>query len=253
MARHYVGTSGWSYAHWRGLVYPRGVGQGDWLAHYATLLSSVELNASFYRLPTPSMLEGWRDKTPPGFVFALKGSRLISHLRRLADCAEDLERFLQATALLGKKRGPILFQLPPKFPADRMRLAAFLKLLPKSLRFAFEFRDPSWHSEETYALLGAHNAAFVPFELGKLKGPRVATADFVYVRLHGRKGRYRGNYTPEALNDWAHWLTAEMAQGRDAYVYFDNTDDADYAVRNAQTLDGLLARGATRKTRRPRR
>lgn len=255
MARHFVGTSGWSYPHWRGLVYPRGLKAGDWLAHYATLLKSVELNASFYRLPAETMLAGWRTRTPEDFVFAVKAWRMITHLKRLNDCAEPLDAFLKLSAKLGRKRGPVLFQLPPKFGADRERLAAFLVLLPKGLRCAFEFRDPSWHGEETYALLRERNAAFVPFELGRLRSPRLATADFVYVRLHGRKGRYCGNYAPQTLRAWARWLEAQMAEGRDAYVYFDNTDEADYAVRNARALDALLSepRGPSARRRAERR
>lgn len=246
MARHFVGTSGWSYPHWLGLVYPKGLKPGEWLAHYATLFNTVELNASFYRLPTAKTLEGWRARTPKDFVFALKAWRAITHYKRLNDCADALDAFFERTALLKAKRGPVLFQLPPKFPADPERLDAFLKLLPKRRRFAFEFRDPSWHRRDVYELLEGRNAAFVPFELGKFESSRIATADFVYVRLHGRKGRYRGDYSAAELKDWAAWLRAEMAQGRDAYVYFDNTDEADYAVRNARALDRLLGEDRSR-------
>jgi uncharacterized protein YecE (DUF72 family) len=240
VAQHWIGTSGWSYATWRGLFYPRGVKQGAWLEHYAQHLGSVELNASFYRLPSETMLDGWRARTPPGFLFAVKAWRAITHFRRLHDCADLLARFYERVDRLGAKRGPVLFQLPPRFPADPERLDAFLALLPAKARAVVECRDPSWHDEAVYAVLRRHNAAFCPFELGRQRGPRIATADFVYVRLHGRKSGYRGRYSDTALADWAGWLRDNMAAGRDAYVYFDNTDEADHAVRNAMALDAML-------------
>lgn len=240
MARYWVGTSGWSYASWRSLVYPKGLRQGEWLGHYATLLKSVEINATFYRPPRPEMLEGWAARTPDDFLFAVKGWRAISHYRRLADCDELVARFLAGLKPLGNKRGPVLFQLPPNFAPDPERLAAFLALLPKRGRVAIEFRDPRWHRDDIYELLESRKVAFCLFELGKLVSPRVATADFVYLRLHGRKARYCGNYSESALKDWAKYLKVQMADGRDVYAYFDNTDEADYAVKNARRLDTLL-------------
>jgi uncharacterized protein YecE (DUF72 family) len=239
--RHWVGTAGWSYDHWRGLVYPKGLKSRDWLPHYTGLLRSVELNASFYRLPAAAMMQSFAERTPKGFLFAVKGWRMITHLKRLVDCAEPLQAFLERLTPLGAKAGPILFQLPPRFPTDPERLEAFLALLPGDRRFAFEFRDPSWHNDGIYTLLRRHNAAFCPFELAKLTGPRVVTADFVYVRLHGRRARYRGAYDAAALSEWTAWLKEQMKAGKDVYVYFDNTDEADHAVRNAQALDALLA------------
>jgi uncharacterized protein YecE (DUF72 family) len=241
MPRHWVGTSGWSYPNWKPLFYPKGLKPGDWIGFYARHLRSVEVNATFYRLPQEKMLKGWVEKTPEDFLFALKAWRGITHYRRLHDCAEPLKLFLARAWPIRPKCGPILFQLPPRFACDPARLEGFLELLPADRRFAFEFRDPSWHCTPVYELLARHDAAFCPFELGKARAPRVATADFVYVRLHGRKGRYRGNYSARALADWAAWLGGQMAEGRDVYVYFDNTDEADHAVTNARRLDGLLA------------
>jgi len=244
MARHWVGTSGWSYPGWRGLFYPRGLKQGDWIGHYAEHLRSVEVNATFYRLPQEKMLRGWVERTPDAFLFAVKGWRGITHFKRLRNCADSLETFLDRLRPLKSKCGPVLFQLPPRFDCDLERLKAFLALLPRSRRFAFEFRDPRWHVDAVYGLLESYGAAFCPFELGRQRGPRVATADFVYVRLHGRKGRYRGRYSKAALADWAEWLSGQLSQGRDAYVYFDNTDEKDFALRNAQSLEALLAGAA---------
>ena len=242
MARHWVGTSGWSYANWRGAFYPRGLKQGLWLAHYAERLRSVELNASFYRLPSPAFVAGWVERTPADFLFAVKAWQLITHRKHLRDCAQHLTDFYDRLDGLGPKFGPALFQLPPRFGVDPPRLEAFLEGLPAGRRHAFEFRDPSWHCEAVYDLLRQHGAAFCPFELAEQRTPRIVTADFVYVRLHGREGRYRGRYSPQALSGWARWLRKQMAEGRDAFVYFDNTDDATHALDNAQQLDRMLAR-----------
>ena len=240
---HRVGTSGWSYAGWKGVVYPKGLKQGDWLPFYARHLASVEINASFYRLPAEKTVRGWVERTPGGFLFAVKAWRAITHFRRLADCDGHLAAFFERIEPLGDKCGPVLFQLPPRFAVDVGRLEAFLERLPGRHRHVFEFRDESWHCDAVFAALTRHNAAFCPFELADQRSPRVATADFVYVRLHGREARYRGAYDAAALADWADWLLTQMAGGRDAYVYFDNTDDADHALRNAERLDALLAGG----------
>ena len=241
MAQYRIGTSGWSYDHWGGwLFYPRGLRKTDWLAHYAEQFRSVEINASFYRLPRTAVLENWAARTPDGFLFAIKAWRAITHYRRLADCAEHLETFFDRLAALGAKGGPVLFQTPPRFPADTTRLVDFLAMLPKDLRCAFEFRDPSWHTDAVYAALADRNAAFCPFELGRLRAPRAVTADFVYVRLHGRAGRYTGNYGSATRRDWADWLGKRLIEGRDVHVYFDNTDVSDDALRNARQLDAML-------------
>ncbi len=243
MACVWIGTSGWSYAHWTGGVYPRGLEKGAWLAHYATLLSSVEINATFYRLPGEPLLRRWSGQTPPDFLFAVKAWCLITHFRRLSECEGPLATFLARIQALGEKRGPVLFQLPPRLAVDLPRLEAFLELLPSEGRWAFEFRNPSWHTERVYAALAARNAAFCPFELAERRSPRLATADFIYVRLHGRAGRYRGAYGEPELAEWADWLGGELAQGRDVHLYFDNTDEGDCAVRNARRLAEMLSAG----------
>jgi uncharacterized protein YecE (DUF72 family) len=236
---HWVGTSGWTYRNWRGPFYPKDLKSADWLPYYAEHLGSLELNASFYRLPPESLIKRLVERTPEDFLVAIKGSRLISHAKRLLHCEDALEVFFKRIALFRARAGPVLFQLPPRFPADPARLEAFLALLPKKRQFAFEFRDPSWHKDEIYALLRAKNAAFVPFELADLSAPRVPTADFVYVRLHGHR-RYKGAYREAELANWAAWLRAQMAEGRDVYTYFDNTDEADHAPRNAIRLNEML-------------
>lgn len=246
MARYWIGTSGWSYANWRGPFYPRGSKARDWLAFYAQHLHSVEINTTFYRLPRAAMLAGWHTHTPADFLFAIKAWRAITHFKRLRECDAVLTSFLGAIAPLAEKAGPVLFQLPPRFARDAARLSDFLALLPRGRRFAFEFRDPSWHDDSVYDVLVEYNAAFCPFELAALACPRVVTADFVYVRLHGRTARYRGAYPQAALADWAEWLGKNMAAGRDVYVFFDNTDEADHAVRDALRLERLLGGAAGR-------
>jgi uncharacterized protein YecE (DUF72 family) len=244
MAHHWVGTSGWTYGHWQGPFYPPGLKQRDWLGFYAGRFSSVELNASFYHLPRESFAAGWAERTPPGFLFAVKAWRAITHRHKLHDCADQMAVFFERLAGLGDKLGPVLFQLPPHWHADPPRLATFLDLLPDGGCYAFEFRDPDWHRDEVYRILAEKNAAFCLFELGDQTSPHVVTADFVYVRLHGREAAYVGDYSDSELADWAHLLREQMAEGRDVYVYFDNTDRADDALRNAATLDRMLSGAA---------
>jgi uncharacterized protein YecE (DUF72 family) len=218
----------------------------DWLACYARQFTTVELNASFYRLPTPAMIERWSRATPPGFLFAIKAWRVITHERRLVDCQEPLEQLFARTALLGDKAGPILFQLPPRFPADLVLLGEFLASLPPGHRYALEFRDPSWWCDEVYARLADAGAAFVCFDLAGLRSPRIAIGPLAYVRLHGFEQRYRDAYPEQVLMDWARWLDAEQASGRDVLVYLDNTMTADHAVSDARTLAGLLGTSGLR-------
>lgn len=241
-----IGTSGWAYANWRGRFYPAGLRQSEWLAHYATEFDTVEVNASFYRLPRPAIVRGWLARTPEHFRFAVKAWRAITHYRRLRDCSELLSPFFATTDLFGDRLGPVLFQLPPRFPADPPLLDDFLASLPPGRRYAFEFRDTSWHRDTVYEVLRRHRAAFSPFDLAGLAAPRVATADFVYVRLHGHLRRYRGAYPEPVLRQWAEWLADCRAEGRDVWVFFDNTDEEAHAVTDARRLRTLLGAMADR-------
>lgn len=237
-----VGTSGWSYPEWRAVLYPRGLPAGRWLAHYAQHFGCVELNASFYRLPAAGTFARWRDAVPAGFLFAVKAHRLITHRMRLADPAATSLPFLAAAAVLGDRLGPVLFQLPPRFPADPDRLAAFLAALPPGGRYAFEFRDPSWQREDVHALLARHDAALCISDLAGRTSPIVATARLVYVRLHGPRRAYAGRYGEAALAAWAGRMRAWTAEGREVFCFFDNTAAGD-AVRDATRLIGLLGIG----------
>jgi uncharacterized protein YecE (DUF72 family) len=235
-----VGTSGWTYPNWRGTFYPKGLKQADWLAFYAERFATVEINASFYRLPTPAMIARWAAITPPGFLFAVKAWRLLTHERRLRDCAEPLHIFLERIAPLGEKLGPVLFQLPPGLRLDLPLLEGFLAGLPPGPRYAFEFRAPGWWTDPVLALLERAGAAFVSFELAELHSPRIATGPLAYARLHGHQHRYRGPHPEPVLADWAAWLRAERRIGRDVFVYLDNTAEADDAVADALRLRRLL-------------
>ena len=235
-----IGTSGWSYEHWKGPFYPPDLAAGSMLACYARSFATTEINSSFYRLPTAATLESWRSTTPAGFVFAAKASRYITHMKKLKDPNKTLSPYFTRIRLLADKLGPILFQLPPRWSFNESRLAAFLEALSGEFRYAFEFRDHSWLTERTFDLLAKHDAALCVYELEGFASPRVVTTDFVYVRLHGPAGAYRGSYDERSLERWAEALAAWSAQGRAVYCYFDN-DEAAHAAHNALRLRAMLA------------
>ncbi len=224
------------------MFYPQGLSPRRWLAFYAGRLPCVEVNSTFYGLPRPSTVALWRDETPQGFAFAVKAWQVITHRKRLRDCASHLETFFQRIQGFGDKLGPILFQLPPRFPFDPARLSAFIDLLPEGPDYAFEFRDPDWHRPETLALLKARRLSFCIFEFGDLQSPLWVTSGLIYVRLHGPSGPYRGSYSPKALEAWARRCLAWHGEGRRVWVFFDN-DEKGYAVQNALAL-GALCKGA---------
>jgi uncharacterized protein YecE (DUF72 family) len=201
----------------------------------------VEVNGSFYRLPEAATFTAWRETTPEGFVFAVKAPRTITHLRKLRGCAEPLAPFLARARLLGPKLGPLLFQLPPRWSVNPRRLDEFLAELPVGLRYAFEFRDPSWHTEDVYAVLRARRAAFCAYDLAGFTTPLELTADFAYVRLHGPGAQpYQGSYAEHQLRDWAAKARQWAGRGgREVFLFFDN-DQAGYAIRNAMSIRKYL-------------
>lgn len=233
--RSWVGTSGWHYPHWSGGFYPKDVPAKSYLTYYAGIFETVEINSSFYRLPSEETLRGWVEHTPPGFVFACKASRYITHRKKLKDPCESLMLFLQRISVLGDKLGPVLFQLPPRWRPDAARLEGFLEALPRDQRFTFEFRDLRWNTPEVMGLLERSGSAFCCFDLGGTASPIRVTADFVYIRLHGPGAPYRGSYSDACLADWAARIAAWRAGGLDVYCYFDNDEHA-YAPRNAESL-----------------
>ncbi len=236
--RVHIGTSGWHYHHWRKRYYPPELPADQWLTWYARDFDCVEVNNSFYQLPSTRTIERWCADTPQGFGFAVKASRLITHLKKLKQCEEPLAIFLERISHFGPKLGPILFQLPPHWHLNVQRLEEFLPLLPNDYRYTFEFRDPSWHCPEVYQLLKANQMAFCLFELAGLQSPEAVTSDFVYVRLHGPGAAYCGCYPPQVLGAWGAKIRRWQAQGQDVYCFFDN-DQFAYAVINARQLTQL--------------
>lgn len=234
----WIGTSGWHYKHWLGNFYPPRLPASRMLEHYFQLFNTVELNNTFYKLPAQSSLITWRDSTPPDFHFAVKGSRFLTHMKKLRDAADGLKRFLDAVEVLDPKLGPILFQLPPHWEVNTARLAEFLALLPPYHCYAFEFRNPTWDTPQVYALLHEYNAGYCIFDLAGYLSPLQITAGFAYIRLHGPGGKYQGSYSDETLLTWAARIKEWSARLSAIYVYFDN-DDSGYAPRDALRLKAL--------------
>jgi uncharacterized protein YecE (DUF72 family) len=235
-----IGTSGWHYKHWRGRFYPEGLPVKKWFDYYCTHFDTVELNNSFYRLPTVAAFDGWRESSPPGFCFALKGSRFLTHMKKLKDPEPGLANFIPRAARLGEKLGPVLFQLPPFWEVDVERLEHFLHALPPQHRYAFELRNASWFTSDVCRILRRYNAAFCIYELAGFHSALEITADFTYVRLHGPGGKYQGSYNEAALQSWAARIGEWRRELRAIYVYFDN-DEAGYAANNALTLRRAIA------------
>jgi uncharacterized protein YecE (DUF72 family) len=235
-----VGTSGWNYDDWRGRFYPEGVGPSRWLSRYAELFDTVEVNSTFYRLASREGVRRWVEQTPDDFVFAVKASRYLTHVRRLRDIEQGVGRFYERIEPLVEsgKLGPVVWQFPANFRRDDEQLAGALAVLPGG-RHCFEFRHESWFTNDVYELLGPHGAALVigdhpkwPFQARKL------TTDWTLVRLHhGRRGR-RGNYSEGELEEWARRL-AQWRRRADVYVYFNNDWEA-FAVENALSLKRRL-------------
>jgi uncharacterized protein YecE (DUF72 family) len=237
--RIHIGTSGWHYPHWRGFFYPEKLKRSDFLSYYAERFHTVEINNSFYRLPARETLAEWRRTVRPGFVFSLKGSRYITHMKKLKDPRGPVHEFLERISTLEGSLGPILFQLPPGWRFDGDRLNGFLGALPGGYRYAMEFRDPSWLREEVYEVMSRHGVAFCMYELAGRRSPKRITADFVYVRLHGPEGAYRGQYATQVLAGWAVSFSAWAGKGMEIFCYFDN-DEAGYAAQDAARLQQML-------------
>jgi len=237
--RIHIGTSGWSYKHWKDTFYPVGTKAKDWSSYYRSHFDTVEINSSFYRLPQKETLRKWRDEASDDFVYVLKASRFITHMKYLLDPETSTSDFLEHAAEMGEKLGAILFQLPPKFKIDADRLGRFLEHLPKKFRYAFEFRNATWYTPEIYDLLKKYDCAFCIYELDGHLSPLEVTTDFVYLRLHGPGRKYQGSYPEETLRQWANQCL-EWSKTKDVYVYFDN-DEQGFAAFNALTLKQMVA------------
>jgi uncharacterized protein YecE (DUF72 family) len=234
-----VGTSGFSYRHWRGHLYPEKLPVRAWLERYADFFGTVELNATFYRLPRPEVVDRWRTESPPDFLFACKGSRFLTHLKRLTEVDQGLERFFSLVRRLRGKLGPVLWQLPPQMnEPDARRLENFLSRLPTGVRHVFEFRSAAWYTREICDLLDEYGAAFCEHDLVDRHPPRI-TGGFRYLRFHGATAPYRGRYGAAALRPLARSLARSARRGIDAFVYFNN-DTHGHAIYDALMLRELL-------------
>jgi uncharacterized protein YecE (DUF72 family) len=237
--KYHVGCSGWHYEHWRGLYYPQGLPKPKWLSFYAGQFTTVELNNSFYHLPSEKAFTNWRESTPENFVFAVKVSRFITHIKRIRNLGSAMENFVSRAGLLKKKLGPLLYQLPPSIKRDDELLQNFLSTLPSKYQHVIEFRHESWIDERVFDILRRHGAGLCVFDMPGFSCPLIATTDFAYIRFHGSEGLYSSRYSDEELAQWARRIARLGQSIKASYTYFNNDAEA-FAVENAMTLRNLL-------------
>ncbi len=241
----WIGTSGWNYPHWSGLFYPKGMGPSQWFRHYASRFDTVEVNSTFYRLPDADVFVRWKEDAPAGFRFALKASRFIIHVKRLLDPDDSTAEFLNRSAGLRSKLGPVLFQMPPGGRVNLDRLQLFLAYLGRQeilpgLKVVLEAREPSWLAGDVLDMLRKANVALCLADWPDLPVEGPITAGFVYVRRHGAGSVYAGSYPRGALQQEAERVKSWLAEGRSVYVYFNNDAQA-HAIANAIMLKELLS------------
>ena len=237
--REWVGTSGWSYDHWAGVFYPDHLAAAKRLSFYAARFPTVEVDGTFYRLPTEDAVARWRDQVPADFRFAVKASRFITHFRRLAGVDAEVASFLRRMSGLGDKLAVVLWQLPPGLHRDLDVLGRFLELLPGGdVRHAIEFRDESWLAKDVFALLGEYGVAQVHVSSDGMPTELTPTTDFVYIRFHDTAA-YHGAYEAPALTPWCEFIGRQLAEGRDVFAYFNN-DAGGHAPADAARLIEML-------------
>jgi uncharacterized protein YecE (DUF72 family) len=245
MSKILIGTSGWTYNGWRGPFYPKKLPKKDWLRWYGKRLPTTEINGSFYRTPSLEAVQSWQEQTPQDFVFAWKASKFITHWKRLGpNSVNSIELMETRLRRLGPKVGPVLFQLPPHFRVDRDRIASFIRLLPRTYRYAFEFRDRGWYEDSILEILRDHDISLCLSDHHDAPAPWTVTARHVYVRGHGPTGRYRDRYADAVLKQWARHILRWKRQGRDVHVYFDN-DQKSAAPHDALRLSELVGQNAS--------
>jgi len=235
----YIGTSGWHYQHWKGPFYPEDLPDKKMLEFYSERLQTVEINNSFYQVPDEKTIKQWSRTAGPNFIFSIKASHYITHMKKLKDSRKPLKNFMDKITVLGNSLGPILFQLPPNWGKNVARLQSFLEALPAEQRFAIEFRNEDWFGEDINRLLEKYNVAFCIYDFNSRQSPKEVTADFVYIRLHGPEEKYRGKYDSSALAGWAGAISGWTEKGKDVFCYFDN-DQAGYAAENAMQLHEMV-------------
>jgi uncharacterized protein YecE (DUF72 family) len=254
----HIGCSGWHYKSWKGLIYPAELPPSAWLRDYTTRFATVELNNSFYRLPAEETFAGWREQVPRGFLFAVKASRFLTHIKRLRDPEEPLDRLLSHAKGLGPALGPVLYQIPPRWFPDAERLETFLAALPdrlapgsrQRLHHVLEMRDPRGYEPWVLELLARYGITLCVHDMRGSESPMVAIGPIAYVRFHGYGTKYGGSYPDDVLDEWAAWIRAVLDGGRDVYAYFNN-DINGYAVYDAERLRVRVEGTAALKGRGP--
>jgi uncharacterized protein YecE (DUF72 family) len=235
----HIGTSGWHYKHWVADFYPERFPADQMFSWYAREFQTVEINNSFYRLPEKKTFAHWKDLAPPGFIFAVKASRFITHIKRLKDAQDSVDLFFSRAQPLGVALGAVLFQLPPRWKLNLERLSDFLSVLPKRHKFSLEFRDESWCSPQVYELLRRYNVALCIHDWREMPWPKELTADFTYIRFHGSGTRYGGSYPDFHLRHWAETIESWQPRLKEVFIYFNN-DIGGHAIRNARSLRQML-------------
>jgi uncharacterized protein YecE (DUF72 family) len=233
--RVYIGTSGFSYKSWDKTFYPRDVPKRLQLEYYVTQFPTVEINATFYRLPTDNMVRGWHRRVPEDFVYAIKGSRFITHMKKLANLDGALDKFFDRIKPMKSRVGVILWQLPGILKKDAARLENFLSLLPKTYSHAVEFRHPSWYADDIFEILREYDTAHVALSSLGMPMNLSITSDIVYVRFHGLEGGAAHDYTRKELEPWADFAQDQASEGRTVYIYFNNDINV-RAPENARML-----------------
>lgn len=237
--KYYIGCSGWHYEHWRGLYYPEKLPKSKWLSFYARQFNTVELNNSFYKLPSEKAFTSWLESTPDNFVFSVKVSRFITHIKRLKNLGSAVENFLSRADLLGDKLGPLLYQLPPNMKRNDELLQNFLSSLPQKYQHVVEFRHESWIDEAVFDILRRYNTGLCVFDMPGFGCPLIATSNFAYIRFHGSESLYFSCYSEEELSQWAKRIAQLSETIKDSYIYFNNDAEA-FAVKNAIILENYL-------------
>lgn len=235
-----IGCSGWQYRHWRGDFYPAELPQTRWLEYYAERFDTVEINNTFYRLPEASTFAAWGRRVPRGFVYAVKASRFLTHMKKLKDPKQPLRLFFSRAERLGSAFGPVLYQLPPRWPVNLERFETFLAALPRTRRQAVEFREPSWYGPEALALMRKHRVALCLHDMQGSASGKLTVGPFAYVRFHGTQ-KYSGSYSDAMLEEWAEWLADRLRARVPVYAYFNN-DVGGHAPRDAARLRDMIAR-----------
>jgi uncharacterized protein YecE (DUF72 family) len=254
-----IGCSGWQYRHWRGDFYPAELPTSRWFAHYALTFDTVEINNSFYRLPAAGTFANWREQGPSHFLYAVKASRFLTHMKKLKDPADPLERFFENAKQLGPRLGPILYQLPPRWPLNLERFETFLRAIAPAARAAgvrtrpssvVEFRDPSWYDEDVYELMRRYKIALCLHDMQGSASGKLVVGPFVYVRFHFGTKKYGGRYPDERLDEWADWLAARAAERLRVFAYFNN-DTGGHAPRDAVRLRARILERLGANSQRP--